>query len=200
MKKTYEWTGPTGNKFRIDANCTASLKPVSRLYDACDVRHFTDKMEIVYDAQLDAYVNGQKTSTCSNVDAWKVVELPGRPDCKKIRGLDRIAFTNDKADEIRDFLNAAIIEGTPADVAKFMADEAAAEQARVNARTIRECKKIISAFEAQTKSPETRSDARRMMDEYNRANNEGGEGYVPRIYNREDYDRAMSELSALERN
>lgn len=56
---------------------------------------------------------------------------------------------------------------------------------------------VIAAAERQADMPDTHEEAVRRMRAYNNTNNEGGGGYVPYIYSREEYDAAVRRLSKL---
>ncbi len=196
-KKVFEWTN-NGKAFRLEIHYKAELVHYSRLYGPCQVQHFIDKSIVLYDAEVAAYVDGVWVDSIGERSFWKVMDLPEHPGYQGIKGL-RVGFPAMYGDAIQKLLDEAIAEGTPAEVAEFLAKEEAEEQARRNAETVEDCRKIIAAFEAQGVKPETRKEAKRIMVEFNNVNNEGGEGYVPYVYSREDYDWAVNELSRLEK-
>ena len=57
-----------------------------------------------------------------------------------------------------------------------------------------QCTDIVAKAEAQGDIP-SREEARRRMKVWNDINNEGGEGFVPRIICREEYEAAKEFLS-----
>ena len=56
-------------------------------------------------------------------------------------------------------------------------------------KRLAEAHRIVAKAEAQRDIPD-KEEARRRMRVYNEINNEGGYGYVPYIYSREEYDEA----------
>lgn len=56
---------------------------------------------------------------------------------------------------------------------------------------------IVEKFDKQKRKPETAEEARHLMREWNDLHNEGGEGFVPRIYSKSERDRAAAELAAM---
>ena len=194
--KIYEWTN-NGKAFKLVAHYAAELVPYSRLYGPCEVQHFMDKSVVIYDAELVAYVDGERVDSIGSGYSWTVMDLSGHPGYKMINGL-RVGFPAELGDEIQNFLNGVKAEGTPAEVVEFLAKEKAETDARIKAETVEMCNKVIAAYEAQEVKPATRKEARRIMDEFNNANNEGGEGFVPMVYSREDYDKAVQELAEIQ--
>lgn len=57
---------------------------------------------------------------------------------------------------------------------------------------------IVEKYDNQKRKPETVEEARRLVQEWNDRNNEGGEGFVSRIYSKAERDRAALELAAMD--
>lgn len=185
MKK-YEWTLSNGRKVTLEARYTEKVIP--RVLDA-DGWKIEAGEEISTDAMLTAYIDGKKHDSCWDPGFWRIVES-GKPGIKMIWGIKNIGFTDDRAAEIEAFLNSVIEEGRD-EKAQALRDEKAAKE-------LKELKehysKVVAKAEAQHDIPD-REEARRRMKVWNDINNEGGEGFVPHIVCREEYETAKAFLS-----
>lgn len=78
---------------------------------------------------------------------------------------------------------------------------AEAKTAHENAEEIKEIESAIAEADKQKDIP-TKAEAERRMKAYNDLNNEGGEGFVPHIYSKEEYvflNKRLSELKTRRR-
>lgn len=191
MKETFTWKSETGNEFKLEAECEVTMKNIVHNLDG-DV-FISDKKEESISANLVVYVNGEKIESCWNTDAWRIINANanGQP-LKRISGISKIAFKSDIAEEISKFLKSVIENGKSNEVKAFEA----VEKDKEIKEEIEEIKEIIAKCELQKEIP-TKEEAKRRMNEYNRINNEGGEGYVPYVYNIEQYQNAKSRLDTL---
>lgn len=74
----------------------------------------------------------------------------------------------------------------------------AEEEAKERARQIRELREIVEKAERQKNIP-TSEEKKAMLKAWRNAENEGGEGYMPYIIDREYYEQAKQKLEALTR-
>jgi hypothetical protein len=136
--------------------------------------------EKVIKAKMTAYVDGKAVDYSVNPDAWVLIDYKRY---KKIWGM-KIAFAN-AADAARfeKFVAEVIAEGKIKEEEK---DELK-EEKRAWAKT------IVAKAEAQDDIP-TAVAARARRRNYNDKMNEGGEGYVPEIIDKKQYDTAKKIL------
>lgn len=90
----------------------------------------------------------------------------------------------------------AVDEGTAARLVEEDRERLAADEAEALKGRAEELQAIVDKFDAQACKPETRAEAGEAMRAYNDLYNEGGEGYVPRIFSREERDEACEGLAA----
>lgn len=74
----------------------------------------------------------------------------------------------------------------------------AEEEAKERARQIRELREVVEKAERQKNIP-TSEEKKAMLKAWRNAENEGGEGYMPYIIDREYYELAKQKLEALTR-
>ena len=137
--------------------------------------------EKVIKARMTAYVDGKAVDSSVNPDAWTLIDYKGY---KKIWGM-KIAFAN-AADAARfeKFVAEVIAEG------KTKEEE---EKDKLKEEKKAWAKTIVAKAEAQDDIP-TSVAARARKRNYNDGMNEGGEGYVPEIIDREKYETAKKIL------
>ena len=189
MKKTYEWNLTDGRKVTLEADYSETVRNEEVNLDGDIIE--TGRREIVKDAMLTAYIDGKKFDSCWNVNFWKVIDA-GKTGMKRIWGIKSIGFTAERAEEIERFLSSVIEEGRSEEAQEIRATEKAAEVAK----EIEAAERLIAKAEAQADIP-SREEAKRRMKRYNDINNEGGEGYVPYIVSREEYEYAKERISKL---
>ena len=168
MKK-YEWTLKDGRKVTLEARYTEKVVP--RILDA------------------DGWKIEAGEDSCWDPGFWQVIKT-SKPGIKMIWGIKNIGFTDDRAAEIEAFLNSVIEEGRD-EKAQALRDEKAAKELKDLRKHYSE---VVAKAEAQHDIPD-REEARRRMKVWNDINNEGGEGFVPRIICREEYEAAKEFLS-----
>lgn len=189
--KTYEWTLNNGMVARLEAEYSETVqdKIVNLDGDICN----TGKREIVKNGNLTAYLDGKKFDSCRDTNFWSIVDTR-TPGFKRIWGIKQIAFNEERAKEIKAFLEQVISEGADPE----------AEQIRAAEKATRDAERLASA-EATVKKAESQKDipgkeeARRRMKRYNDIHNDGGEGYVPYIISREEYDEALKMIAELKK-
>lgn len=72
------------------------------------------------------------------------------------------------------------------------------QKRKERAEEIERAKKLMAKAEQQKTIP-TKAEAKRMMRQYNELMNEGGEGFVPHIISREEYDYALKVVADSEK-
>ena len=184
--KEYKWLLRDGREVTLTARYQEKVRP--RILDA-DGWKIEAGDEIHTDAMLIAYIDGKRYDSCWDPNFWRIVES-GKPGIKMIWGIKNIGFTEERAAEIEKFLNAVVEEGRD-EKAQALRDEKAAKELK----DLREhYSEVVAKAEAQHDIPD-REEARRRMKVWNDINNEGGEGFVPRIICREEYEAAKEFLS-----
>ena len=193
--KTYEWKSTQGKTIRLEAEYTERVEDEIIWADGDEIN--TGDKKIVVRANLVAYVDGKKIASCWNVNFWKIIDLTSAPikGLKKIWGIERIAFTAERAEEIEAFLNDVIENGRIEEANEIRAERQKAK----DAEEIERAEKIIAKAEAQKDIP-SREEAERWMKWYNDAINEGGEGFVPYVISREEYEEAKQTVARLKSN
>lgn len=192
---TYEWKSTQGKTIRLDAEYTERVTDDTVWLDGDEVN--TGDKKIVVAANLTAFVDGKRIATCYLPNFWQIIDVPNAPvaGLKKIWGINGIAFTAERAAEIEAFLNDVIASGKIAEANEIRAEEQAAE----DAEELERAEKIIEKAEAQKDIP-SREEAKRWMKWYNDAVNEGGEGFVPYVISREEYEAAKRTVERLKSN
>lgn len=97
----------------------------------------------------------------------------------------KAAVDEQTKDAVVEWLNKIREDGTTPEAVAFLNKE---KEKEVKKR-LAEAHRIVAKAEAQRDIPD-KEEARRRMRIYNEINNEGGYGYVPYIYSREEYDEA----------
>ena len=129
----------------------------------------TGKLEIVERASLTAYFNDKRLDDSWNPVSWKVMEA-SVPGVYQIRG-----------------------DGTPVSVRAFRLDH----QLKQVKCDLTSHKNTLQKIDMQKGLP-TRQEARRRMKAYNDLYNEGGEGYVPRIYSAEEREYTVDQIAVCQ--
>ena len=189
MKHTYEWYLTDGRKVTLEAEYSERVQ--DKIVDADGYEVRLNKREIVKEGMLVAYIDGKKIDSCWNTDFWQTIET-GHKGIRKIWGIDKIGFTEERAKEIEDFFAEVIAAGKDSEAEQIREQENEADKEQ----RIASAMEVVQKAEAQQDIP-TAAEAERRMRKYNDINNEGGEGYVPYIYSREEYDAAKRILAEL---
>lgn len=187
MNSTFEITSrATGKQIRFEAEYVCKM--VDRYLDADGYKVKASKQEeSTVGSMLRVFVDGKEVDSCWNPSFWGLIDVKGK---KKIWGL-KIGFA-DQADAqaYESWINNVIEAGTDDSVVAARAEKKQAELEAQKAHA----RRIVAKAEAQADIPE-KAEAVRRMDAYNNAVNEGGEGYVPYIYSREEYESALALLA-----
>lgn len=192
MKHTYEWQLRDGRTVTLEAEYSEHVQ--DKIIDSDGYKLETGEREIVKDGMLTAYIDGAKVDSCWNTDFWQTIDV-GQTGLRKIWGIGKIGFTADRSKEIDAFFAAVFAAGRDAEAEQIRAEE----KAKLDAERIETTERFIAKAEAQSDIP-TRAEAKRKMKEYNDIYNEGGEGYIPYVICREDYEAAKKRLAELKGN
>lgn len=145
-------------------------------------------------SSLVAYADGKRVASCDNPAFWGLIDIKDHPGCKAIHGLNILFSDARQAADYEAWIKSVMDAGTTAEVKEYRA----AQQAKDDAEQIKWAEGVVAAAEAQADIP-TKAEAQRRMKRYNDINNEGGEGYVPHIYDQDEYRYAMAILQAKKR-
>ena len=186
---TIEWQGENG-MIRLEAKYQANLQEkINNLDgDICP----TGKLEIVERASLTAYFNDKRLDDSWNPVSWKVMEA-SVPGVYQIRGISKIGIRAEMLEKVQQFLDDAIADGTPVSVRAFRLDH----QLKQVKCDLTSHKNTLQKIDMQKGLP-TRQEARRRMKAYNDLYNEGGEGYVPRIYSAEEREYTVDQIAVCQ--
>ena len=186
---TLEWQGEKG-MIRLEASYQAMLQEKTNNLDG-DICP-TGKLEIVERASLTAYFNDKRLDDSWNPVFWKVMES-SVPGVYQIRGISKIGIRAEMREKVQQFLADAIAEGTPVSVRAFRLDHQI-KQVRCD---LTSHQNTLQKIDMQKDLP-TRQEARRRMKAYNNLYNEGGEGYVPRIYSAEEREYTVDQIAVCQ--
>jgi len=193
--KTYQWTTDSGKTIELRARCVVTMADDIRDSDGWEIN--MGKKEST-EAMLEAYVDGVKIDSCWNTAFWSTISITKMPGYKRIWGIEKVAFTTDRAVEIDVFLKSVIAEGTEPAVVETQT--AAAKAAK--AEKIESAKSVVSASKTTVRNPDgtlmTRAQSSTWKHRYNQINNECGEGFVPEVVTVEDVAWANSVLQIME--
>lgn len=171
--KEFKFNLTNGKEVTIKAEYKEMIQDKINDADGIKINIGTEK---VVKAKMTAYVDGKAVDYSVNPDAWTLIDFKGY---KKIWGM-KIAFANaSDAARFEKFAAEVIAEGKIKEEEK---DELK-EEKRAWAKT------IVAKAEAQDDIP-TAVAARARRRNYNNSMNEGGEGYVPEIINKKQYETA----------
>jgi hypothetical protein len=179
MTKTMKWTSSQGNEIELRAHCTITM--VDDIRDADGDKINIGKKESI-DANLELYVDGKLVDSCWNTSFWRTIDY--KNGMKKIWGL-KLAMTSDRAELVDAWTKEIIEAGKTEEVKTEETDIANAEAESKAEKAIA----IIAMAEAQPKIM-TNAEYATWRTNYNRINNEGGEGYVPTMITKEQYEEA----------
>jgi hypothetical protein len=182
--KTIKWTGTRGNEFELRAECKITL--IEKILDADGQKIPTSEYVEDEEANLEAYIDGKRVGSSWNTDFWEIIDVTGT-SYKRIWGIEKMGMTAKQAEKVELFLNEVIAEGTTEEVKEARIIKDAKEKARI----IKNAKEIIAKAEAQNEIP-TAEEYKTYRKNYNNLHNEGGEGYIPTMITKEEYDYAKS--------
>jgi len=176
---TINWTGSKGQLIELRAECsTKMVKRESNL----DGHIFIGKEEPYTSASLELYVDGEKVDSCRDTSFWEVIDT--RNGIKKIWGLN-CGMTNDQAIIVEKFLKEVIETGKTIEVVETEQLEAKKEAVE----NIENANKTMAKYESQSLKLNA-NQYQTWRTDYNNANNEGGEGYIPSLVTTEQYEYA----------
>ena len=187
--KTLKWTGVKGNEIELRAECKITM--VDDIVDADGWKVNVGKKEKV-EAMLEVYVDGKKVDSSWNIAFWKIIDIGN--GLKRIWGIEKIAFREDRAEIIEKFLSEVIEAGKSEEAKEAEAARAAEEKAQ----KIAYAEKVLNAAETTVRNKDgslmTEAQAEAWKKRYNDINNEGGFGFVPGIITKEMVDAANAIL------
>lgn len=186
---TLEWQGEKG-MIRLEASYQAMLQEKTNNLDG-DIC-YTGKLEIIERASLTAYFNDKQLDSGWNPASWFLVESPV-PGVYQIRDVPKIGIQTKMREKVRQFLEDTIAQGTPVSVQAFRLDH----ELKQTMYDLASYQNTLKEIKAQKDLP-TRQEARRRMKAYNDLYNEGGEGYVPRIYSAEEREYAVDQIAVCQ--
>lgn len=193
--KTYQWTTDSGKNIELRARCTAKMTEDIRDSDGWKINM---GKKVSTDAMLEVYVNGVKIDSCWNTNFWSTINITKMTGYKRIWGIEKIAFTTERADAIDAFLKSVIDEGTEPAVVETRTAAAEAKKSE----KIEFAKSVIAKSKTTIHNTDgtlmTRAQASAWKHRYNQINNEGGEGFVPDVVTVEDVACANIVLQIME--
>lgn len=175
MKKSLTWNTKDGKRVEFVAEYTKVLEG-KEIHEHHNVTVFVDGKELE-----------------STWIGFKILDTKNE-SIKKIDGLDKVKFTADRAVEIEKLFEEVKELGITKEAAEF--EELM--KAKKEEKEIKRLEKIIEAAEKQH-TMMTRKEQKQWEKNYNRINNEGGEGYIPKSICVEDYEAAKAELAEIRR-
>lgn len=181
--RTYKWNLRDGREVVLEAEYSEEVVSTTIWADG-DI--IPNEKEIRDHAMLTAYIDGKRWDSCRFASFWSVIDCRAE-GMKKIWGIKGIAFTQDRAKEINAFLQGVIADGRCPEAEEIRAKK----EAEWMAKEIEEARRTITKAEMQLDIPD-KKEARRRMYEYNQLMNDGGDGYVPYIVSREEYEAAKA--------
>lgn len=149
-------------------------------------------LEIIERASLTAYFNDKQLDSGWNPASWFLVESPV-PGVYQIRDVPKIGIQTEMREKVRQFLEDTIAQGTPVSVQAFRLDH----ELKQTMYDLASYQNTLKEIKAQKDLP-TRQEARRRMKAYNDLYNEGGEGYVPRIYSAEEREYTVDQIAVCQ--
>lgn len=176
--REFSTTTPNGKELKIVATYVSKLTINPLISD--HPFHQRDYISTC-GSMMVAYLDGKKIGDCWNPSFWGLIETNG---AQKIWGLP-IAFSDQsKADAYNAFL-ADLVQEDP-EVIAFRAQKAMEEIAK----EIEACKEVVRLCELGY-LVETAAEVSAKREQWNNLQNEGGSGYVPTWYTRDEYNRAL---------
>lgn len=157
------------------------------------------KMYEVDSMTLEAKNHSEDSNICGWYEAYASENL-GKLKTR-LRNIDRkepvkFFLKKENADRLRAAMEAAKDEEAPADYKAKIA----AEKEKEKEREIKKCENLIAKCEEAIKNQgrlKTKDEAKKWLRNYNNVMNEGGEGFLPRVYTQEEYEVAKKRLAEL---
>lgn len=187
MQSTFTLTLADGRTLKLVGTyqCYMSARIIDSDGDLVDVGRFPNESGL-----LEMYLDGERIASAIN-GSWNLIDVPDRPGIRKIYGLP-IGFTkSEDAQRYENWVKDLISSGTTEGVVAYRADKAEKEYIK----QLEHAKSIIKKAESQIDIPD-KAEAKRRMNQYNDIHNEGGDGFVPYIYCREEYEYALDVVNA----
>ena len=182
--KKLSWTGKNGNQIELRATCKTEM--VDNIIDLDGLQIKSGKKAST-SAMLELWADGKKVDSCWNTAFWKMIGIDN--GLEKVWGL-KLAMDAERAKEVQKFLDDVIENGKTAEVKEAEAKKAAEE----TAKEIATAKSIIEKANGQSEIM-TNAEYARWRRNYNNINNEGGEGYIPKLVTAEELQYAKEILA-----
>ena len=165
--KTYKFNTQSGKEITLEISYTIEKLNFNRDLDGYNYK----EEEVVENGEIKIYVEGKEFGTIKDLYL---------PEGKNFRvGNAIIKLTDEQRAEINAIITA-------------LKEDAKIEE-EVEEVEIEEAKAIVEKAESQKEIP-TFENARRMEKQHNNIHNEGGEGYVPHIIDKNEYEKALKLL------
>lgn len=184
--KTLTWTGSRGNAIELRAECKIEMAETEINLDG---HVFDGKKEPTIRANLELYVDGKKVDSCWNTNFWRIIKFDDN-GLKKVWGL-KLTMTAEQAVLVEKFLNEVIESGKSTEVV----ENEKTEIKNKKAEELENAKRIIADYENQNVRL-TNAEYKQWRINYNNANNEGGEGYIPTLITTEQYNCAKEIITS----
>lgn len=196
MKDTFTFTLSDGRICSIEALYECIMQPKIWYADGDMIEGEPEPRE-TRNCKMVLYVDGKQYACCNSPSRWGVDRVDRyRPDgIPRILGLP-IGFADRSVADKYEAWIADVIESGKSDEVKAYERARQAEEAK---RKVERAKRVIVKAEQQEDIP-TRAEARRRMRRYNDTINQGGWGYVPHIYDIDEYNdakRILTEYGAM---
>jgi hypothetical protein len=182
MKRELEWTTAKGIECKIVAEYEKVMERTS--YDLDGDIIYRDA-EPVERASMTVYADGKKIAKCLDVFFWGLIDVPNNAGVKKISGLPVGFSKSETIKQYEEFVKSLIEDGTSDEAKSY---EAAKENEAVE-EELQNAKEIVRMAESQNEILPY-AEVKKYIANYSSVNNEGGEGYIPRIISKEEYDKA----------
>lgn len=191
MKGTFEYKLSDGRTCKLEVKYECVMEHETIYSDGIPVTMRDATPTEAGRCDLVAYIDGKKFDSCWNSAFWRLIDVDN--GAKKIWGL-KVGFTKpEDADRYEKWLADIMDKGTSDEVKAY---RKAQEEKEIKAE-LDTAKKIIKKAENQPDLPSW-DEARRRERQYNDIINEGGEGYVPHVYSREEYENAKKVIAKYE--
>lgn len=175
--KTYTTVTAKGNELRFEISYTKEVVEVERNLDG----YIVTANEVSEEQEIKLYVNGQLTAE------GNYLYIDNNENGIYIRmGNKAITLTEEQAADLNKIFEEVKEEGK--------SEEAKAIENEEIEKEIEEAKAIVEKAEQQRDIP-SYQEARLREKSYNNLHNEGGDGYVPHIIDKDEYNWALKVLS-----
>ena len=177
------WKSTKGQVIELEASFTETMEDQKFCSETTGDWIGTGKRIKAQRAELNVFVGGEMVDSCTQIRHWEIVnaEIPG---LKRIVGIQKIAFTAEKAKEVEAFLNKVIADGKAPEVVEVEKE-----------KKLENAKKVITKAETTVRNANgtlmSKEQANQYLQQYQQVMNDGCEGFVPNIITQEAYDRAL---------